>query len=85
MDPRHAAAFALVACCLMVPPARDGKLLDVPLANWSQFDSFDSAAECRNAGYDWIEKQKKHGDRDKIASAYAFECIASDDPRLKEK
>ena len=85
MNRRHAAALALVGWYLMVPLARDGQVLDRPLAQWIHLDSYDSATECRDNGYLFEEKRKKEGDPTKIASASAFECIASDDPRLKEK
>jgi hypothetical protein len=35
--------------------------------------------------YDDIERPKKKGDKRRIASAYQAECIAGDDPRLKDK
>ena len=85
MNFRHAAALALVGWYLMVPPVRNGEIRNVPLPDWGHFDSFDTAKECRDAGYDLIERTEKQGDKDRIMSAKAFECIASDDPRLKGK
>ena len=49
MNPRHAAALALVGWYLMVPPAeRGGKQLDyhAPLSTWSIMQSFDTAQSC---------------------------------------
>jgi len=50
MKSRHAAALALVGWYLMVPP-RDGSTIDTkaPLAQWENWSSFDSAAECESA------------------------------------
>ena len=66
----------------MIPPM---KFRDVPVQFWSHVDSFDSANECRDAAYQLLEREKQRGDKDKIAAALGFECIASDDPRLKQK
>jgi hypothetical protein len=86
MNLRHAAALALVGWYLMTPLARNGKVvLGVPLTQWSHWDSFDSSLECRNAGLDLMKRQEDRGNQNLIASADAFECIATDDPRLKQK
>lgn len=81
---RHAAALALVGWYLMVPPSHH---LLAPIADWAHFDSYDSATECRDAQMDLMIKSKDpdskmHRMMEAIA---ASECIASDDPRLKEK
>jgi hypothetical protein len=81
MKLRHAAALALVGWYLMVPPIRDGKVIDVPVSQWEHLDSFDSARECRVAGYKYQDRQKA----EKKPYPGAWECIASDDPRLKGK
>lgn len=113
MDPRHAAALALVSWYLMVPPlskppAALATNIDainaynrvpqrVPLSQWSLFESFDSADECRafkDAAYANKEYQFKAGKRvnfDDVVKGYDHyagvwgECIATDDPRLKGK
>jgi hypothetical protein len=58
--------------------------LDAPLSQWDIENSFDSAAECRNEKarlvFDGRTKIQILNDRDLHA-----DCIASDDPRLKEK
>ena len=82
MNPRHAAALALVGWYLMVPfPDHDA-----PLAHWPHNDSFDSAKECREAGVGLQERAAKNRSLTKaqIDARTMWECIASDDPRLKE-
>lgn len=83
----HAAAFVLVGWYLMVPPAsypKDGSFFiraDLPIRHWAQLDSFDTADKC--------EAALKQLSRDDVpimaAKARSGRCIASDDPRLKEK
>ena len=87
MNFRHAAALALVGWYLMVPLRENdnsAKLrVDVPLADWVYVDSFDTAKECRNEG---VQEEKRYAKDNLEADEYgAWECIASDDPRLKEK
>jgi hypothetical protein len=95
---RHAAALALVGWYLLAPPmtGEPGKgkvhaFLDTPISQWTQYGGFDSAAECSNARVDQLAKlepAKDEADHDAkvIWSAISrFVCIASDDPRLKEK
>lgn len=79
---RHAAALALVGWYLMLPLAADRY---APISEWAHVDSFDTATECRKAAYQNIERVKKKGDHAQIDRAMAFECISTDDPRLKEK
>jgi hypothetical protein len=87
MNFRHAAALALVGWYLMVPLRENdnsAKLrVDVPLADWVYVDSFDTAKECRNEG---VQEEKRYAKDPLEADEYgSWECIASDDPRLKEK
>jgi len=82
MKPRHAAALALVGWYLMLPLPKHP---DAPIAQWAHVDSFDSATECRDAAYHLIDRAKKNHDQAKLDTVMGFECIASDDPRLKEK
>jgi hypothetical protein len=56
MNPRHAAALALVDWYLAMPPHihRNGQVLvgvdrSPPLGQWGIADSFDTAAECQDA------------------------------------
>jgi hypothetical protein len=92
MNPRHAAALALMGWYLMVPlPGND----PIPSAGvrsflkWIHLRSFDSAAECEDGrtklvnlgivpnlgSYDATEQKKL---------LLLSQCVASDDPRLKE-
>jgi hypothetical protein len=86
MKLNQVAAFALMGWYLMIPQRQGSKIdIDVPIALWPHLDSFDSAAECRNAG---LDAQKRVADDPQSTPArrkqYAmFECIATDDPRLK--
>jgi hypothetical protein len=81
---RHAAALASVGWYLMVPPRENdnsAKLRIVPLAEW--IDSFDTAKECRDAG---LEEEHQYAKDPLEADEYGtWECIATDDPRLREK
>jgi hypothetical protein len=108
MNPRHAAALALVGWYLMVPPmyrTADGDLLiglSRPLYNWTTSRTYDSAEECRQDAA--LLAQPKGGPQNKVfffstegivtnddAAAVIklltrhAQCIATDDPRLKEK
>jgi hypothetical protein len=78
----HAATLALVGWYLMLPIAPDRY---APISEWAHVDSFDTAAECREEALQNIERVKKKGEKVEIDRAEAFECIATDDPRLKAK
>jgi hypothetical protein len=91
---------ALVGWYLMMPPLAGPKSklrVDVTavFSQWEIVDSFDSADACRVAllkdGH-WAEDQAAHGkfesegQRDVLRWQRLEEkCVASDDPRLKEK
>jgi hypothetical protein len=89
MNGAHTAALALVGWYLLAPaayPATNGMLrwdAAAPLSRWKAVKSFDSAAQCeaerlkRQRG---AEMENKPSVRDFVDS---FQCIASDDPRLK--
>jgi len=98
MKLHFAAALALVGWYLIVPPVRvDSKgspeeqsdrsgfvyETDAPLSKWFNEGNFDSAAAC-----DQALSQFRHTPRATAADQIqelAARCIASDDPRLKEK
>jgi hypothetical protein len=91
---RHAAALAAVGWYLMVPPmdmATHKMNPDAPLREWHVFDSYDRAAQCRAGRVEllswWTEhKWSDEGARDATIGALRYSlCIATDDPRLKEK
>lgn len=86
MNPRHAAALALVGWYLMMPPHTETKVLfNAPLKDWVSQGAFDSAEECDNT-----RVQAKHimlansslTDDERKAVERA-QCVATDDPRLK--
>jgi hypothetical protein len=100
MKLRHAAVLALVGWYLMVPPLRFGPVqYKAPLATWSVVLVFDSAIQCDHARTHALEEIRPAlVDADRAVQipegsiqlqsakliAYA-QCIATDDPRLKEK
>jgi len=69
---RHAAALTLVGWYLMLPPVgSDGRIQkDARLSDWYIFSSFQTKEAC---------EKERH-----VSSGSAI-CVASDDPRLKEK
>ena len=84
----HTCALALVGWYLMYPPYSPPTGLDIsaPLSQWEQRASFDSAAKCEKflAGLTWpFDRPGKRQDEPE-ALRYA-KCIATDDPRLKDK
>ncbi len=96
MNLRHTAAFALVGWYLIVPPNVDKP--DAPLSTWNTIKVFDTAVECRDARSKWeidsvdiVEQNvKRYGhlqedDKRQLAQGHAARCIATDDPRLKNK
>lgn len=84
MSCRHAAVLALVGWYLIIPPVRGGAQPDTqaPISAWTVFRKFDSAAACR----EWKLKLETQARRaGKYGPRPDFMCVASDDPRLKEK
>lgn len=117
MNPRHAAALALVGWYLMVPPSiaetswgcaggvtdwllgawigdakhRDNctKLMEIadsnaPLSKWLRLDAFDTIKECDAERRENLARGRDNGSR-ATSPPMQPECVASDDPRLKEK
>ena len=65
-------------------------LVGAPLSLWAVYDSFDTAAQCRKARDDLRSKSSVEGRALLKQSAEGqwslfAQCIATDDPRLKEK
>jgi hypothetical protein len=57
------------------------KLRATPLEEWVYVDSFDTAKECRDAG---LKEEQRYAKDPVEADEYgSWECIATDDPRLK--
>ena len=101
MKPRHAAALALVGWYLMAPPFDRVTLTfrtDVPVSEWDNLRAvhlhwegeFDSKNECeefktQNVAFLRNWNPKYRGDGTQYRQLMLGECIASNDPRLKEK
>jgi hypothetical protein len=88
---RHTAALALVGWYLMVPPSTRG--ISLSLSKWSIYQRYNAPDECRwarseiTAGLlqdpppDFVQRFGNN-----FVSIFArAQCIASDDPRLREK
>jgi hypothetical protein len=93
MKPRHAGALALMGWYLMLPPIMtDGRVdSSVRLAQWRIDEDFDSAAQCdhmREALQHVTVLARRAGDPPmqlEIAADHKAICIATDDPRLKDR
>ena len=94
MNPRHVAARSLVGWYLITPPPmldpvfRAG--LTEPLDDWYIESSFDTATECEAARESLIHKSftptpADIGVSQMLALYRGAQCVATDDPRLKEK
>ena len=94
-DPRHAAALALVGWYLMMPFPKT-KCPDKSLNDYIHVKSYDTAKDCEKDKVDLIEqtRQPNYAVREGFKSwtvlqvrtmLQVSECIATDDPRLKEK
>ena len=98
MDPRHAAALALLGWYLMVPPLVNAPYkidMEAPLTSWKVYQTLDTAEECNKALLS-AQAQYKHtasapvGSIKKGTRAFALQmtfaqCVSSDDPGLKAK
>ncbi len=88
MNLRHAAALALIGWYLMMPDldASNNVLTNLPLSKWSVKEGYDSGVECNDGklGYYNLVKDLPQSDAKK-RRVLAMQCIATDDPRLKEK
>jgi hypothetical protein len=78
--------LALVGWYLLVPPlsSRNSNAVEInaPLSNWHIFQSFDSVSECEA-----LRERIRQGEKGTpyYQAILTSACIASDDPRLKEK
>jgi hypothetical protein len=102
MNPRHAAALALVGWYLMSAPLV-GNRPDVKarFSKWTIEHVFDSARDCDTLRGRWRERASRITDAvnqhtklspedaevtiEALYEMGSCECVASDDPRLKEK
>jgi len=88
----RAAVLALVGWCLVVPPSIDsrGVATQAPLSKWTKLGTFDSAEDCDRERIDEMTRlehaagQGQAGNQSLLAIQNA-ECVATDDPRLREK
>src|ERR1039457_3827850 len=66
MNPRHAAALALVGRYLMVPPHPTATTLDsdAPLSKWRVYEVFDTAVTCNTAQASEEQDWKSKADAD---------------------
>jgi hypothetical protein len=92
MKSRHATALALFGWYLMIPPGRSQQDsapdADAPFNEWSIQASFDTAVECekeRNKFRSGVHIKAGQKLSSSSMMLLDMECIASDDPRLKEK
>jgi hypothetical protein len=91
MKSRHAAALALVGWYLMFPPSAHGLHGQIEtsalLSQWDILESFDSANECETAlsRFKAAEHTETEIGMQLRKAADRSLCIATDDPRLKEK
>ena len=94
MNPRHAAALALVGWYLMVPPPYSERARSLlPLSEWSIYKTFESADACTFFREDVATGMLQDAPPDFVVQFDSSfmnifqqaECVASDDPRLKEK
>ena len=94
MNLRHTAALAMVGWYLMAPPmteisGRPAALTETPLGLWDASASFGNSKSCLRYQLARIDEQKRRSDQ--VGREYWLEvftnsiCIATDDPRLKEK
>lgn len=88
MNPRHIAALALVVWYLLVAPPqafKDFKYHEVPLREWTHKATFDTDVECNHEiskGCHHFQNGEENGFEGPLCYA---QCVATDDPRLKEK
>jgi hypothetical protein len=82
------AALTLVGWYLMAPPERPGAniepALSAPLARWEIMGSYDTAHQCMDVKMHVFD-QARLPDGSPDRPSRAAKCIATDDPRRKEK
>ena len=78
--------LALVGWYLMVPPLKGG--IDdprAPLSKWTIFTPEETRKTCVEERNGWLEASIQQHDVGRVRAFRLSECIATDDPRLKEK
>jgi hypothetical protein len=89
----HHAALALAGWYLMAPPPVGGGIkTTAPLAQWRVVAAFDSADKCNDRqkldleeAHEKARTTEDSREREAALVMIQCQCIASDDPRLKEK
>jgi hypothetical protein len=85
---RYIAALVSSGWYLMIPPpmASDRSMVDLnaPLFKWRVFGPYATALQCAQGQVEYAKFTAK-GDRIQHRQFIAAQCIATDDPRLKEK
>src|SRR5262245_21357573 len=93
----HAAALMEVGWYVMTPPLDSSSpatptiMPGAPLSKWGMLDTYDTAADCRKALIrNQLEAAATRSDSKVLEIVVTLEaqgakCVASDDPRLKEK
>jgi hypothetical protein len=79
MKDRNLTALVVVGWYLILgdPP--------LPKGNWGIFESFDTAAECRQAKDKLIEDAKAKKSEEWVMTYAHGTCLATDDPRIRSK
>jgi hypothetical protein len=91
MKQRHAVALAFAGWYLITPPSTlpPDVSYKAPLRKWHIVRSFDTADDCEDSRSSFFEDSRQKVALNMLEPAYRdfmfAECIASDDPRLKEK
>jgi hypothetical protein len=98
MKLQNAAALALVGWYLMVPPKFPDRLtvnFEAPISKWERYGTFETEANCQESVSHLHDQATKAPTTKKVnpttpeqsmaAQYVSGECIASDDPLLKEK
>jgi hypothetical protein len=91
---RHAAALALAAWFLMMPPPKPVgdhfvSNFSAPLSKWTRVRRFDLQSQCETTRAAYQQKPTGNlvimlGAAEAQATTKASQCVAGDDPRLKE-
>ena len=86
MNPRNAALIALIVWYLMIPPSpqTDYEQLapKAPLSSWEEIDDYSTLRQCKNG----IERALDGDVSAEIMVDFRlFRCVASNDPRLRER
>jgi hypothetical protein len=91
MKPCHTAALVLIGWYLIIPSSKlpPGVAYKEPLSKWQIVRGFDTADDCQDFLDTFFEDSHQKQALNLLEPAYRdymfAECIASDDPRLKEK